>query len=107
VKSPRQPVTDILSRPKKSATTEATGETKTGRPPGPEPSSKVTVVFYDRQTRALDHIAHAIYGRTETKISRTDLVRGIIDAVLNSHVDLTDVKSEADIRARVAAKLKG
>jgi hypothetical protein len=77
-----------------------------GRPPVHQESwSKVSVVLFDRQIAHLDD-----YGNRRPKIkgralNRAEIIRALIDALIESGMDITAVRSEADLRARVARRL--
>jgi hypothetical protein len=67
--------------------------------------SKVSVVLFDRQIAHLDD-----YGSRRPKpkgraLNRAEIIRALIDALIESGMDITVAKSEADLRARVARRL--
>ena len=77
-----------------------------GRPPVHQESwSKVSVVLFDRQIAHLDD-----YGNDRPKakgrpLNRAEIIRALIDALIESGMDIAAVTSEADLRARVARRL--
>ena len=71
-----------------------------------EPWGKVTTVLYDREVIALDELCIDIRKKTGKKLNRTDLLRGILDAVLESGLDLTGATSEAEVKAAVLAAMR-
>lgn len=78
-----------------------------GRPPvHQEAWSKVSVVLFDRQIAHLDD-----YGTRRARsskrrpLNRAEIIRALIDALIESGMDLTLASSEADLRARVARRL--
>ena len=76
-----------------------------GRAPAPEPWTKVTVVLFNRQIIELDRLATAIRAATGAAINRAELIRAVIDALLESGLDLTGATSEEDLKALVAKRL--
>lgn len=77
-----------------------------GRPPvHNETWSKVSVVLFDRQIHNLDRLATDIRGKTGKVINRAEIIRALIDGVLDSGMDVTAAASEADLRGRVARRL--
>jgi len=77
-----------------------------GRPPVHQESwSKVSVVLFDRQIAHLDD-----YGTERPKskgrpLNRAEIIRALIDALIESGMDIAAISSEADLRARVARRL--
>jgi hypothetical protein len=77
-----------------------------GRPPvHSETWSKVSVVLFDRQILHLDRLATDIRGRSGKVLNRAEIIRGLIDGLIDSGMDITGTGSEADLRARVARRL--
>jgi hypothetical protein len=77
-----------------------------GRPPvHSETWSKVSVVLFDRQILHLDRLATDIRGRSGKVLNRAEIIRGLIDGLIDSGMDITSAGSEADLRARVARRL--
>lgn len=65
--------------------------------------SKVSVVLFDRQIAHLDgNIRPKAVGRS---LNRAEIIRALIDALIESGIDIDSVTSEADLRARVARRL--
>ena len=65
--------------------------------------SKVSVVLFDRQIAHLDgNIRAKSVGRS---LNRAEIIRALIDALIESGIDIDSVTSEADLRARVARRL--
>src|SRR5437868_15260987 len=80
--------------------------------PGPERPpvhnetwSKVSVVLFDRQILHLDRLATNIRGKNGKALNRAEIIRALIDGLLDSGMDVTGSASEADLRARVARRL--
>lgn len=70
--------------------------------------SKVSVVLFDRQILQLDRLkAHDGYGRTVPgkPLNRTEIIRALIDGLIDSGLDVAACASEADLRGRVARRL--
>ena len=77
-----------------------------GRPPvHSETWSKVSVVLFDRQIVHLDRLATDIRGKSGKVLNRAEIIRALIDGLLDSGMDVTAAGSEADLRARVARRL--
>ena len=77
-----------------------------GRPPvHQEAWSKVSVVLFNRQIVHLDRLATEIRGRNGRVLNRAEIIRALIDGLLDSGMDITATASEADLRARVARRL--
>jgi hypothetical protein len=77
-----------------------------GRPPvHHETWSKVSVVLFDRQVLHLDRLATDIRGKSGKLLNRAEIIRALIDGLLDSGMDITATVSEADLRARVARRL--
>jgi hypothetical protein len=77
-----------------------------GRPPvHVETWSKVSVVLFDRQVLHLDRLATDIRGKSGKVLNRAEIIRALIDGLLDSGMDITAAVSEADLRARVAKRL--
>jgi hypothetical protein len=67
--------------------------------------SKVSVVLFDRQIVHLDRLALDIRGKSGKAINRAEIIRALIDGLIESGMDITASGSEADLRARVARRL--
>ena len=92
----RTPATDVRVRPKAAR----------GRPPVHQESwSKVSVVLFDRQIVHLDRLATDIRGRSGKVLNRAEIIRALIDGLIDSGMDVTGTGSEGDLRARVARRL--
>jgi hypothetical protein len=77
-----------------------------GRPPvHQETWSKVSVVLFDRQILHLDRLATDIRGTSGKGLNRAEIIRALIDGLIDSGMDITTTGSEADLRARVARRL--
>ena len=77
-----------------------------GRPPvHHETWSKVSVVLFDRQVQHLDRLSTDIRGRSGKVLNRAEIIRALIDGLIDSGMDITSTWSEAALRARVARHL--
>jgi len=77
-----------------------------GRPPvHQETWSKVSVVLFDRQILHLDRLAIDMRSKNGRVLNRAEIIRALIDALIDSGMDVTGSGSEADLRARVARRL--
>jgi hypothetical protein len=77
-----------------------------GRPPvHSETWSKVSVVLFDRQVHHLDRLSIDIRGKTGKVLNRAEIIRALIDGLIDSGMDVTAAASEADLRGRVARRL--
>jgi len=74
-----------------------------GRPPvHNETWSKVSVVLFDRQIHHLDRVGSGVRGKS---LNRAEIIRALIDGLIDSGMDITTSATEADLRARVARRL--
>jgi hypothetical protein len=77
-----------------------------GRPPvHNETWSKVSVVLFDRQITHLDRLAIHSRGMNGKVLNRAEIIRALIDGLIDSGMDITGSASEADLRSRVARRL--
>ena len=75
----------------------------------PNPSTKwtkVTVVLMDRQIVYLDRLASDIRANTSAAISRTEIIRALVDSLAESKFDVTRVDSESELKGRIADRLR-
>ena len=63
------------------------------------------MVLFDRQVLHLDRLATDIRGKNGRVLNRAEIIRALIDGLLDSGMDITGAVSEADLRARVARRL--
>jgi len=79
-----------------------------GRPPvHNETWSKVSVVLFDRQIRQLNRLLTDGRSKARKGLNRAELIRALIDGLIDSGMDFTTSASEAELRARVARCLGG
>ena len=77
-----------------------------GRPPvHNETWSKVSVVLFDRQIHHLDRLGSGGRGASGKPLNRAEIIRALIDGLIDSGMDITTSSTEADLRARVARRL--
>jgi hypothetical protein len=96
----------ILMKPAQAATARTKPKGARGRPPvHHETWSKVSVVLFDRQIVHLDRLATDIRGKSGKVLNRAEIIRALIDGLIDSGMDITGTSSEADLRARVARRL--
>src|SRR3954464_3978041 len=77
-----------------------------GRPPvHQETWSKVSVVLFDRQIIHLDRLSTEVRGKSGKVLNRAEIIRALIDGLIDSGMDVSSTASEADLRARVARRL--
>ncbi len=60
--------------------------------------SRVTIVLMNRQIVYLDRLSADIRARTGAVVKRTEIIRALIDSLAESSVDLTAVRTEADLK---------
>jgi len=69
-----------------------------GRPPvHAETWSKVSVVLFDRQVLHLDRLSTDIRRRNGKIFNRAEIIRALIDGLIDSGIDVTGSGSEADL----------
>ncbi len=62
-------------------------------------------MLFDRQLVQLDRLATEIRGRRGKPLNRAEIIRALIDGLIDSGMDIANAASEADLRARVARRL--
>lgn len=63
------------------------------------------MVLFDRQILHLDRLATDIRSTSGKVLNRAEIIRALIDGLIDSGMDITSTASEADLRARVARRL--
>ena len=77
-----------------------------GRPPvHSETWSEVSVVLFDRQSKHLDRLATDGRGKHGKALNRAEIIRALIDGLIDSGIDVLQSPSEAELRAIVARRL--
>jgi hypothetical protein len=67
--------------------------------------SKVSVVLFDRQILHLDRLSTTARAKQLKALNRAEIIRALIDGLIDSGLDVTASGSEADLRAKVARRL--
>ena len=62
------------------------------------------MVLFDRQIADLDRLARDMRKRGKP-MNRAEIIRALIDGLIESGMDVVGAASEADLRARVARRL--
>jgi hypothetical protein len=62
---------------------------------------KVSVVLFARQVVHLDRVAKKSHQRGHKAITRAGLIRGVLDGMLNTGMDLSVHESEAALRNHI------
>ena len=89
---------------RRARTPRGRGKAGPGRPPvHNETWSKVSVVLFDRQIVHLDRVAAR--RKDGRSLNRAEVIRALIDGLIDSGMDITAAGSEADLRAKVARRL--
>jgi hypothetical protein len=77
-----------------------------GRPPvHNETWSKVSVVLFDRQILHLDRLANSVRIKGGKLLNRAEIIRALIDGLIDSGMDISGTTSERELRTRVARRL--
>jgi hypothetical protein len=71
-----------------------------------EPWSKVSVILFTRQVTHLDRIAQRARRRGHRAMTRATVIRGVIDGVLKSDLDISRHPSEMHLREEITNRLK-
>src|SRR4026208_986452 len=87
------------------ATTRPQPKAGPGRPPDHNENwSKVSVVLSARQIHHLDRLSIEIRGKSGKVLNRAEIIRALIDGLIDSGMDITGSASEADLPARVVRR---
>ena len=70
-----------------------------------EPWTKVSVVMFERQVVELDRLTTAIRSNTGANLTRAEVIRGLLDALNESRLDVTSVVSGAHLKRLLVQKL--
>jgi hypothetical protein len=65
----------------------------------------VSVVLFDRQIHVLDSLTKDMRDKNGKGMNRAEIIRALIDGLIESGMDVAGTASEADLRARVARRL--
>jgi hypothetical protein len=94
------------AKPVRIPTTTRTVKPGPGRPPvHDETWSKVSVVLFDRQILHLDRLATQVRVKGGKLLNRAEIIRALIDGLIDSGMDISGTISEKDLRGRVARRL--
>lgn len=63
------------------------------------------MVLFDRQISQLDRLATHVRTKNGRVLNRAEIIRALIDGLIDSGMDITSTGSEADLRAKVARRL--
>jgi hypothetical protein len=63
-------------------------------------------VLFNRQIVRLDAAVLVVRQKTDLALNRAAMIRALIDGVLDSGFELTDITSEHDLRTRLAQRLR-
>ncbi len=63
------------------------------------------MVLFDRQVTQLDRLASANRGKTGKLLNRAEIIRALIDGLIDSGMGIAGAESERDLRGRVARRL--
>ena len=66
---------------------------------------KTTLILRPDQRTRLDQLGVAIRASTRATVSTAAIIRGLLDAVDEAKIDLTQCRTEADVKAIVLAQL--
>lgn len=104
-----RPSTEAYRRGKKHRV-KSTGDherKRIGRPPiHTEGYTKATVILLNKQIAFLDRLAADIRQNAGTAITRSEIIRVLIDLLTESGVDLTAAKSEEEFKAILKERMK-
>ena len=65
----------------------------------------MSVVLFDRQISHLDQLSTDMRSKSGHMLNRAEIIRALIDGLIDSGMDVTASGSEADLRAKVARRL--
>jgi hypothetical protein len=78
-----------------------------GRPPRHmEPATSISVVLLDRHDIFLRQLSLLIRQRTGARVSKSEILRALTQAVAESEIDLTTSRSEAELKEVLLSKLR-
>jgi hypothetical protein len=77
-----------------------------GRPPVLNDDwHKVTVVLTRKQLVFLDNLSNSIRAKSGAAVSRSEIIRALVDATDHGKIDLTGLQSEKELRENVKSML--
>jgi hypothetical protein len=74
-------------------------------PAAAETSARVTVGLSSRQTAFLDRVAANILEQSGSSVTRSQLIRALLEAASGADLELTASRSVADLKATLIARL--
>ena len=73
---------------------------------GTSVENKLTVILPPGQVDFLDRLCLEIRSKTRKKMKRTEIIRALVAGLIESGLDLTSFRTEEDIAAAIAERLK-
>jgi|GEM_PF-1421063 hypothetical protein len=70
-------------------------------PVSPEATEKIIAFLYQHQVRWIDQIARECKARGGKQLWRGEVIRGLIEGLLDQHIDLNGVQDERDLALKV------
>ena len=67
--------------------------------------AKLSIVLFERQVLKLDRLTMTIRSRTGAVLSRAAVIRALLDSIIHSQIDITNVASENDLKRVVMKRL--
>ena len=109
------PAKPARSRRQRAAVTEILYDRVTGKsqkvtllPPAQASDyRRMTVSVHDHQRDRLRELCAQIHRRTGARVSSSMIIRGMLDALAHAKLELSDCRSEADVRTAVKSRLSG
>ena len=68
--------------------------------------NKLTIILPPDQVEFLDRLCLEIRSKTKVKMKRTEIIRALVAALKDSGLDLSDYRSEEDIKDAIQKRLK-
>ena len=65
----------------------------------------MSVVLFDRQLHDLERLTKDMRAKNGKAMNRAEIIRALIDGLIESGMDIAGAGSEAQLRARVARRL--
>ena len=65
----------------------------------------MSVVLFDRQLHDLERLTKDLRAKNGKTMNRAEIIRALIDGLIESGMDIAGAGSEAQLRARVARRL--
>lgn len=71
------------------------------RPIPAEATEKIIAFLYQHQVRWIDQIARECKARGGKQLWRGEIIRGLIEGLLDQHIDLSGVQDERDLALKI------